>query len=88
MFEAIRGLDDGKMPFAELCRRVGDVAEELGVQRPSYESIRLAAGRNRRRRRLENTASDIVRDVALYERDALDLLRHGAGVLPPPARRH
>jgi len=33
-------VDDGKVPIAEVCRRVGACAELKGLTRPSYERIR------------------------------------------------
>ncbi|MDP9261107.1 MAG: hypothetical protein M3O89_03955 [Actinomycetota bacterium] len=37
---AIERLDDGAMPIAEVCRRIGSEAESAGLTRPSYEGIR------------------------------------------------
>jgi hypothetical protein len=37
---AIERFDDGAMPIAEVCRRVGNEAESAGLTRPSYEGIR------------------------------------------------
>lgn len=50
---ALERLDDGKLPFMELTRRVGDEADRLGLPRPSYERIRTLAHELRaiRRRR-------------------------------------
>jgi hypothetical protein len=59
---AIVVLDDGRIPLAELNRRVGHRAAELGLPRPSYshvrrlalaERARTAETRRRRRARLE-----------------------------------
>jgi hypothetical protein len=33
-------IDDGKRPIADTHRRVGIVAEHLGLSRPSYEQVR------------------------------------------------
>ena len=38
--EALRLLDDRRAPVAEICRRVGGVAERVGVPRPSYGHLR------------------------------------------------
>lgn len=43
LLEALARSDDGHMPIAEVCRRVGDVADVLGLTRPSYERIRELA---------------------------------------------
>jgi hypothetical protein len=47
---ALRALDDPKEPMAEICRRVGEVADRLGLTRPSYVHVRrlLLAERERR----------------------------------------
>ena len=37
---AIRALDDRTVPIAEVCRRVGRLAEGLGLPRPSYVHVR------------------------------------------------
>jgi hypothetical protein len=37
---AIARLDDGAIPIAEVCRRIGSEAESAGLTRPSYERIR------------------------------------------------
>jgi hypothetical protein len=59
-------LDDRTKPYAQTCRRVGAVADELGLPRPAYDTIRvlLRVDRERRdeiRRLLEPIAGDIVR---------------------------
>ncbi len=40
-------LDDPGEPYAETCRRVGAVASELGLPRPSYDTVRLLVRVNR-----------------------------------------
>jgi len=40
---AIERLDDGHMTFAELWRAVANLADELGVTRPSYTHVRRQA---------------------------------------------
>jgi hypothetical protein len=40
-------LDDPEEPYAETCRRVGAVASELGLPRPSYDTVRLLVRVNR-----------------------------------------
>jgi hypothetical protein len=37
---AARKLDDKSQPMAEICRRIGNAAEELGLPRPSYVHLR------------------------------------------------
>ena len=40
ILEALRVLDDRRVPIAETCRRVGTAAERLGLTRPSYVHLR------------------------------------------------
>jgi hypothetical protein len=84
---AIDRLDDGTMPIAELCRRVGAHAESLGLTRPSYQQVRVHARAARRWRRLNATTGEVLVDVAARVRPPEDILRHMAGTLPPPPRR-
>jgi hypothetical protein len=58
-------LDDPREPMAETWRRVGAVAEELGLTRPGYDSIRLIVRDHRRAREeirahLEPVLSDLL----------------------------
>ena len=72
-------IDDGKLPIAEVCRRVGAAAEFLGVPRPSYESVRLLVHDARARRTARAESRDVLVGVALYTRPPTDLLDHVAG---------
>lgn len=40
LVEELLRADDGKVPIAEVCRRVGARADEAGLTRPSYECVR------------------------------------------------
>ena len=40
LLEAIARLDNGRIPIAEINRRVGRAAEKRGLTRPSYERVR------------------------------------------------
>jgi hypothetical protein len=51
LLDAIRRLDDEAVAIAETCRRVGDVADTLGLPRPSYVHLRRIVVAERRRRR-------------------------------------
>ena len=64
LLDAIRRVDDDTEPIAETCRRVGDVATELGVPRPSYVHVRriVRMERERRQRRREKI-DDVVSDL-------------------------
>jgi hypothetical protein len=70
--ELVWALDDPHEPMAETCRRVGAVAESLGLFRPSYAHLRrfLSAKRDEeeaaraRRRELRKIAADVYLDAA------------------------
>jgi hypothetical protein len=53
LLEALTRLDDGRVPIAEVCRRVGAEADRRDLTRPSYERIRelVHVERSLRRRR-------------------------------------
>jgi hypothetical protein len=40
LLAAIERIDDGKLPLAEIARRVGAEADRLGLTRPGYERVR------------------------------------------------
>ena len=72
--EAIRRLDDADEPIAETCRRVGELAWQLGLPRPSYVHLRRLVRAERKRRAevraiVDDFASDILsaRFVDPYE---------------------
>ena len=48
---ALARLDDPTVPIAETNRRVGLVAEGLGLKRPSYQQVRVIVHELRSRRR-------------------------------------
>jgi hypothetical protein len=84
---AIERLDDRFVPIAETNRRVGLVAEALGLTRPSYEQVRVVVHDARRRGR-RPTTGDVLLDIAFRVRPPTALGEHLAGVLPPePPRR-
>lgn len=57
---------------AELCRRVGDAAGELGVPRPSYQQVRVLL-LDRRLARRHVSATELLTDVVLRARPATDI---------------
>ncbi|MGH3057687.1 MAG: hypothetical protein ACRDPP_05555 [Gaiellaceae bacterium] len=79
---AAEKLDDRKIPIAETNRRVGEVAEALGLTRPSYENVRRVVHEARRRGRLPSTG-EVLLDIAFRVRPPLALGDHLAGTLPP-----
>jgi hypothetical protein len=75
---AIPHLDDPAGPIAETCRRVGALAEAIGVPRPSYQQLRLLVHQMRGRQAARRAALDLILDVQFRRRppDALlELLR-------------
>jgi hypothetical protein len=86
LLEAIRRLDNGALPFAEICRRVGRRAERLGLARPSYETVRAHALRERERASAPGLA-EVAVDVAFRARPVTAIVEQQAGTLPPrPAK--
>jgi hypothetical protein len=83
---AIERLDDETVRIAETNRRVGTVAEALGLPRPSYEQVRALVHRARKRGRHPSTG-DVLLDIAGRTRPPTALGEHFAGVLPPERRR-
>jgi hypothetical protein len=84
---AIERLDDETVRIAETNRRVGLVADALGLTRPSYEQVRVLVHDARRRGR-RPTTGDVLLDIAFRTRSPMALGEHLAGVLPPdPPRR-
>jgi len=65
LLDAARTLDDPTAPIAETWRRVGSVADELGLCRPSYDSIRMCVRAHRQDR------DDVSRLLAPVVADAL-----------------
>jgi hypothetical protein len=70
---SIPRLDRTSRPIAETCRRVGLVADALGLTRPSYEQVRVLV-HDHRRRALRTGAGDILLDVAFRARPPEALL--------------
>ena len=75
-------LDDRMIPIAETNRQVGEVAEALGLARPSYENVRRVVHDARRRGRLPSTG-EVLLDIAFRVRPPLALGDHLTGSLPP-----
>ena len=85
LVEAIVRLDDGRVPIAEINRRVGSEAERLGLRRPSYQRVRELVHQSRRLRRLRPTTTSVLVDVAFRVRPPTAILDHVAGLdLPQP----
>jgi hypothetical protein len=73
--EGVTRLDDRSVPIAETYRRIRDLAEQLGVPRPSYERVRLhlRAVRSRQDERLRTR--DLVLELAYNTRPADAVMR-------------
>ncbi|HEX5799188.1 MAG TPA: hypothetical protein VFY02_03720 [Gaiellaceae bacterium] len=70
---ALERIDDESLPFAEVSRRVGRVAAELGLPKPSYEQVRVLTRRHRRRE-LPPDVRALLLDVAFRARPPEALL--------------
>jgi len=68
------------LPFrsAEICRVIGERAEEQGFRRPSYEQVRLHVKSARRRPRRVSTAK-VLLDVALRVEHPDAFIQHVSG---------
>jgi len=79
-------IDDPRLPFAELNRRLGAEAERLGLPRPSYQRVRELLHRLRNLRR-QPTTSRVLLEIAFRMRPPEAFLDHISGVgvakLPP-----
>jgi hypothetical protein len=70
-------IDDGTRSIAELNRRVGEAAEAMGLQRPSYECVRVLVHRQRATtsRPLPST-SEVLVDIAFRVKPATAIIDH------------
>jgi hypothetical protein len=67
ILDAIRVLDDRRVPIAETCRRIGRRAEELGLPRPSYVHLRrLIHAERERRDAVRELIEEIVHDIVCH----------------------
>jgi hypothetical protein len=64
---ALRRLDDGELPVAELNRRLGSIAQALGLAQPSYQCVRLLVRKIRRCREVPGIG-ELLLDIALRNR--------------------
>ena len=65
LLAAIERVDDARLPIAETNRRIGLIAEALGVPRPSYEQVRRLVRRMRRGRWRPTRVGEILLDIAV-----------------------
>ncbi len=87
LLEELARIDDGRLPVAEVWRRVGAAADRLGVTRPGYEGVRVLVHQFRRVRARPTTA-DVMVDIAFRVRPPQALVEHLSGVgVPEHPRR-
>jgi hypothetical protein len=83
LLETLERLDDGRIGFGELTRRLGEEAERLGIPRPSYQQVRVLAQELRAVRGGRPTTGEVLLDVATRARPPEAIVDHVAGTLPP-----
>ncbi|HLB20321.1 MAG TPA: hypothetical protein VK613_14470 [Gaiellaceae bacterium] len=66
ILEAVRALDDRAEPMAEISRRVGVAAAELGLPKPSYVHLRRYIVSHREEEDAERARRDEIRRI-LYD---------------------
>jgi len=83
---AIERLDDPRLPIAETNRRLGEIAELVGLPRPSYEQVRRIVRAQRAGYRPPGVGS-VLFDISVRAAPPDALLDVLAGTAPPPPRR-
>jgi len=78
LLDEIDRLSERPFRAAEICRAIGESAEEQGFRRPSYEQVRLYVKAARRRPRPVSTAK-VLLDVALRVEHPDAFLQHVSG---------
>ena len=78
---AAERLDNETTPVAETNRRVGAVAAELCLPRPSYEQVRLIIIRAREHGR-HPSSGEVLLDIAFRSRPPTAFLDYLVGTLP------
>jgi len=63
ILEAVRALDDRGEPMAEIARRVGRVAAEFGLPKPSYLHLRRYLIEHREQQELEQRRCEEIREI-------------------------
>jgi hypothetical protein len=81
----IERLAETSLPAADITRAVGAKAEQLRLNRPSYEQVRRLVVEHRNRPRYPST-TEVLLDVAFRVRPPDAVTKHLAG-LDPPAKR-
>jgi hypothetical protein len=70
---ALVRIDDTKVPIAETNRRLGRMAANLGLPKPSYQQVRLLVHDIRRRKRGPGVG-ELLLDLALRTRSPEEIL--------------
>jgi hypothetical protein len=78
LVDEIDRLADRPDRAADICRMIGEKAEEQGFRRPSYEQVRQHVHRARRRPRSVSTG-EVLLDVALRVHHPDALIAHVSG---------
>jgi hypothetical protein len=78
LLDEIDRLSTRPVRAADICRRIGEQAEEQGFRRPSYEQVRLHVKAARRRPTPVST-SKVLLDVALRLEHPDAFLQHVSG---------
>jgi hypothetical protein len=82
LIAAASHLDDRSEPIAETNRRIGALAGDLGLPRPSYEQIRLIV-KDHRRGKLEPGIGRLLLEISFRSRPPEALLDYLAGASLP-----
>jgi hypothetical protein len=85
LLRALDRVDDRRLPYAEINRRLGAEAERLGLRRPSYQRVRELIHQLRWLRRQPTTAS-VLWDVVWRMRPPEAFLDQISGVGVPELR--
>ena len=67
-------LDDRSLPMAETHRRARDLAQQMGIPRPSYERVRLHLHAARRRDEEKKRTRDLIIQLAYNTRPANEVV--------------
>jgi hypothetical protein len=73
LIAALARVDDDTEPIAVTYRRIGRVAERLGIVRPSYEQVRVLVHSQRRRAVERKAELELMADVLLGRRAPMAL---------------
>lgn len=76
---ALARIDDRRLPIAETNRRLGPVAAELGLVKPSYEQVRVIV-HALRRAKCDPSVGSLLLDLALRTRSPQEILEVLAGI--------